>query len=372
MARDARLLAGVAVVLCVAVGAATSASGQAVPGDAFVVEHWNGAAWKVAHVVPPRGGGKLRAVTAISPTDLWAVGSAVRTSRPFAEHYNGTYWSPVVLPARSRGSQPGLNAVSADSANDVWAVGSIGPHTHTLIEHFNGKAWKVVPSPSTRGWTLRGVAAVTRRNAWAVGSLAVKTKNSRPLIEHWKGSSWRRVSSPNPPGPEDELLAISARSARDIWAVGDYRSRGATRPLVLHWNGRRWKQVASHGPPLGGALWGVTAIGAKDAWAVGQGATRPLAEHWNGRAWDVVSVRAPAGSTAPFLAAVSASSPSDVWAAGQDGYEPHAKALVEHWDGRAWTSFPTRTVGDEILTGIAAVSRSNVWAVGERLLESLR
>lgn len=369
MARDSRLLAGVAAALCLAAGLAGSATGQALPGNALVVEHWNGTAWRKT---PARGGSELRAVTAISPTDVWAVGSNVRTTHPLAEHYNGTSWSAVVLPARSRGSQPELDAVSADSAKDVWAVGSIGPHTHTLIEHFDGKAWKVVPSLPTPGWRLMGVAALTRRNVWAVGSLAVKTKNSRPLIEHWNGSSWRRVPSPNPRGPEDELLAISARSAHDVWAVGDYRTRGETRPLVLHWNGRRWKQVATPSPPRGGALWGVTAIGAKDAWAVGMGARRSLAEHWNGRAWRVVSVRAPAGLPAPSLVAVSASSSTDVWAAGQYGYGVHAKALVEHWDGHAWTSSPTRIAGSVVLFGITAVSGRNVWAVGERASGSLR
>src|SRR5262249_53369543 len=148
------------------------------------------------------------------------------------------------------------------------------------------------------GTKLMGVAAVTRRNAWAVGSVAVKTKNSRPLIEHWNGSSWRREPAPNPSGPEDELLAISARSAHDIWAVGDHRAKGHTHTLVLHWDGRRWRQVPSSSPGAqDSSLWGVTVIGAKDAWAVGVSGTGPLAEHWNGRAWRVVPVRPPAGSS---------------------------------------------------------------------------
>jgi hypothetical protein len=359
MARDARLLAGLVVALCSAAGLAGSASGQALPGNAFVVEHWNGAAWRMARAVPPRGGSDLRAVTAISPTNLWAVGSAVRTAHPLAEHYDGTSWSPVFLPTPDKRARPELNAVSAGSANDVWAVGSIGPHTHTLIEHFNGRAWETVSSPQITGYNLRGVAAVTRRNAWAVGSLAVKTKNSRLLIEHWNGSSWRRVPSPNPMGREDELLSISAWSADDIWAVGDHRSEHQTRPLALHWDGRRWQQVPTPSPPDGGALWGVTAIGAKDAWAVGGS----LAEHWNGRAWRLVSVRAPAGSTATFLRAVSAASPTSVWAVGQDGNK-RVKALVEHWNGHAWTSFSTANAGYKSLFGIAAVSARNVWAVG--------
>jgi hypothetical protein len=86
VARDARLLTGIVVVLCVAVGAARSSSGDALSGDALVVEHWNGAAWRQTAAVRPRGGSELRAVTAISPTDIWAVGSDVRTTHPLAEH----------------------------------------------------------------------------------------------------------------------------------------------------------------------------------------------------------------------------------------------------------------------------------------------
>jgi hypothetical protein len=71
VARDSRLLAGVAAALCLAAGLAGSATGQALPGNALVVEHWNGTAWRKT---PARGGSELRAVTAISPTDVWAVG----------------------------------------------------------------------------------------------------------------------------------------------------------------------------------------------------------------------------------------------------------------------------------------------------------
>lgn len=376
MARDPRLLGVVVVALCLTAGLAGSASGRTPPRDVLFVEHWNGAAWRTTPAVAPRGDSELHAVTAVSPTDLWAVGSYVEATRrfasfPLAEHYNGTSWSPVVLPTPNKRVEPELDAVSATSAKDVWAVGLIGSMSrrgrrnssgHTLIEHFDGKAWKVMPSVRARGSRLLGVAALTRRNAWAVGLLAVKRIYSRPLIEHWNGSAWHRTASPNPRGSEDALVAISARSARDIWAVGNYRSRGETQPLVVHWNGLRWMQVASPSLSEGGSLWGVAAIGANDAWAVGAGRKGPLTEHWNGRAWRVVSARSPAaGSINTSLTAVSASSPTDVWSIGEDVHPP-VKALVDHWNGRAWSS---RTTGG-YLFGIASLSARDVWAVGIR------
>jgi hypothetical protein len=389
VAGNARLLASVVVALCLAAGLAGWASGQTPPGSPLLVEHWNGAAWKVTHAAAPRGASELHAVTAVSPTDLWAVGSYERATRkfasfPLAEHYDGTSWSRVVLPTPSKRVEHGLDAVSATSAKDVWAVGWIGSLSrrgrtnssgHTLIEHFDGKGWKVMPSVRARGSELLGVAALTPRNAWAVGLLAVKRIYSRPLIEHWDGSAWHRVASPNPRGSEDALVAIAARSARDIWAVGNYRSRGETQPLVLHWNGHGWKQLAT--PSRGGSFSGVAVLGAKDAWAVGAGRTGPLTEHWNGRAWRVVSVRLPAGSSAinSSLSTVSASSSTDVWAAGQDWYKH--RALVEHWDGHAWTTSRAPTAGYDSISGIAVLSARDVWAVGVktarlRPLEGLR
>jgi hypothetical protein len=264
-----------------------------------------------------------------------------------------------------------IDAVSAGSAKDVWAFGSIWPHTHTLIEHFNGKAWRVVPSLHVAGTKLMGCRCGGASDRLG-GRVAGSEKEEQP-------SAYRALerlfvearTEPEPERPEDELLAISARSARDIWAVGDHRAGHHTRTLALHWDGRGWKQVASPSPTAtDSSLWGVTAIGAKDAWAVGVSGMRPLAEHWNGRAWRVVPVRPPAGSTESFLRAVSASSSTDVWAAGQDGYKP--KALVEHWDGHAWTSAPTAAVSSHILSGIAGVSASDVWAVGTNAPTGLR
>jgi hypothetical protein len=67
MARDTRLLARVLIALGLAAGLAGAASGQALPGNSLLVEHWNGAVWTVSR---SRGGTELRAIAAISPTNL--------------------------------------------------------------------------------------------------------------------------------------------------------------------------------------------------------------------------------------------------------------------------------------------------------------
>ncbi|MHB8600477.1 MAG: hypothetical protein ACYDER_27170, partial [Ktedonobacteraceae bacterium] len=64
------------------------------------------------------------------------------------------------------------------------------------------------------------------------------------------------------------------------------------------------------------------------------------------------------------LYAVAAVSTSDVWAVG-DSQTIHGPgvALIEHWDGTSWQVVASPVV-DGILLSIAAVSATDVWAVG--------
>ena len=54
--------------------------------------------------------------------------------------------------------------------------------------------------------------------------------------------------------------------------------------MVQHWNGKEWTMQASASPgTYGAALYGVTAVSSKSAWAVGERSTdtvqRSLIEH---------------------------------------------------------------------------------------------
>jgi hypothetical protein len=118
--------------------------------------HWNGTAWSRARVPSPGNTPdmQLSGVSAVSATDAWAVGySRVNTRfEPFftvAVHWNGTAWSRV--PSPNPGNENGegtsqLFAVSALSSTDAWAVGtaSSGPGLtglYIMILHWNGTAW---------------------------------------------------------------------------------------------------------------------------------------------------------------------------------------------------------------------------------------
>lgn len=376
MARNTRLLAALGVVLG-AIVLSGSAVGGALPEDGLLVEHWDGLAWTTTPATPPYGGSILNAVTAVSPTELWAVGSTVKplggvSSRPLVEHYDGAAWTPLVLRTPTPKATSDLVAVSASSAKDVWAVGStyrdMNSTVQSLIEHYDGKTWRRVRDSHTSAPELAGVAAVSRRDAWAVGRFLAHGRY-HALIEHWNGSAWHEVSIPHPGGTwgHETLDAVSSLTARNIWAVGDYERRHRYHTLVLHWNGSHWKRVVSptRGSKHESLLNGVVALGRKNAWAVGSypgpEATRPLTEHWDGRGWHIVAT--PPSSGFNVLEAVSAVSSTDVWAVGLDG---PGKPLAEHWDGHAWTVSTTALPSGVLssFAGVAAVTATDVWAVG--------
>ena len=180
-------------------------------------------------------------------------------------------------------------------------------------------------------------------------------------------ASWHVVSSPNP-GNYNSLDGVAAVSATDVWAVGNYFNPGGNNlALIEHWDGTSWS-VVSNSSPAESQLLGVTAVSATDVWAVGDyglGTGGTLIEHWDGTSWSVVASPSPTGSELYGVAAVSA---TDVWAVGvyYDSNSGNKLTLIEQWDGTSWQMIPSpnRNGIDNLLQGVAAVSATDVWAVG--------
>lgn len=278
----------------------------------------------------------------------------------------GPEWARVSIPS------PGtlenfLYGVDARTAEDVWAVGlqsSIG-RWRTLTERWDGVRWRVVPSANGPGHNvLLAVAAVAEDDAWSVGYRRERVGATlRTLIEHWDGSRWSIVPSPTPPGTS-ELVAVSAASATDVWAVGDTFDAGPNRPLIVHWNGSSWSRVPSPTPPgVSSGLFGVVALGPNDAWAVGHSDSDPFVLHWNGAVWSRVPAHDPVGYD--YLVGVTAVTPDEIWAVGYNGLS-RTETLIERWDGTAWSRVDSPSPGDRenVLTGVAAAGNDGVLAVG--------
>jgi hypothetical protein len=321
------------------------------------VMHWNGTTWiKVTSPSPGPTRNSLSAVTAVSPSDAWAAGyyyTSTGLEKTLVLHWNGTAWTKVTSPSPGP-TRNSLSAVTAVSPSDIWAVGGYATTSsgaaRTLVLHWNGTAWTKVASPNPgSGSNLQGVSALSPSDAWAAGSYTTSTGAYRTLVLHWNGTAWTKVASPNPSSGINSIYfgAVSALSPSDAWAAGYYYLPGAAaKTLVLHWNGTAWTKVASPNPGSGGStLNAVSALSPSDAWAVGgyfttaPGSTFVL--HWNGTAWTKVASPNPSSDPASggnFLNAVSALSPSDAWAVGvyYTSTGP-GKTLVLHWNGTAWT-----------------------------------
>jgi hypothetical protein len=105
-------------------------------------------------------------------------------------------------------------------------------------------------------------------------------------------------------------------------------------------------------------LYDLAVVAPNDVWAVGGAfARRAQIEHWDGTNWSVVAVQPPES----LLSGIAALSSTDVWAVGQNG----GHNLVEHWDGRRWVVVPSPIVGKyDYLTAVSTISHNDVWAVG--------
>ena len=193
--------------------------------------------------------------------------------------------------------------------------------------------------------------AISANSIFAVGAALDNRNIPTPLVEHFNGTSWKAVPVPHITG--GELLDIAILSPTDMWAVGFE----PTSVLTLHFDGTQWSQVAA---PNMGALRGVRAVATNDVWAVGsQVGANALIEHWNGTAWSIVNNPSDVNSS---LFDISVISPTDIWAAGctvtacgDAGGSP----VIEHWDGKEWNvnAAPLEGGGETALAVLTFPSR---------------
>ena len=99
-------------------------------------------------------------------------------------------------------------------------------------------------------------------------------------------------------------------------------------------------------------------------WSQSAATFSPLILHWNGSSWSLVSGLPSISQTSVRLYGVAAISASNVWAVGAYFNDANSsiQTLALHWDGSSWTVIPTPSPG--LLYSVSANSPSDVWAVG--------
>ena len=280
-------------------------------------------------------------------------------------------WGTTVsAPAGARGQ---LLGVAAASSSDVLAVGGFNPGqpptallTKPYAERWNGTGWSAtrVPLgtvyPSGQAAQLNGVTEVAPGDGWAVGTVSDPASfASKTLAYHWDGTAWTRRPTPNPAGPSqaNELNAVAARSAADVWAAGG--DNYETVSLVLHWNGTAWRQVS------------VPDIGSLDAVTVAPGrvwvAGGDQVDQFGGTTW----IKLPAPQSGLIITGL-ADNAAGLWAVGYVEFtcgegQVCTSSAAALWNGTTWTAVPAG--GGTALSGVVAAGSQVLAAAGPRVVQ---
>jgi hypothetical protein len=163
---------------------------------------------------------------------------------------------------------------------------------------------------------------------------------------------WRRVFQART-GPS-KLTGVIALRAKDAWAVGSSRD-GA---VVMRWNGSSWRSV----PLPGAAGFFPTAAAASspgNVWVAGNvgGSDTGKIMRWNGSSWQPIAL--PTGVTAQSPVVLG---PANAWVVGPTVCTGQANCTSQllHWDGAGWTSFAVPAS----ISSLAGSSTANMWATG--------
>lgn len=171
-------------------------------------------------------------------------------------------------------------------------------------------------------------------------------------------SGWRIAQAlPNGPGsgqPGLDMGSVAAVGADDAWAVGDTCPPPCgTRPgrlLVEHWGGARWRQIPS--PPDRGNFVAPPVISASSATSAWVFADDHRAWQWNGSNW--AGFRFPRDSN---ITAAAAFSRTDALALGEMSGSPY----VTRFNGSRWLRQPSPQV---LPWDVGALAPDDIWAVG--------
>jgi hypothetical protein len=211
--------------------------------------------------------------------------------------------------------------------------------------------------------SARGLLALILATAWVVTAITPAGASPAPAL-----------------GTNDSTYGtVAAVSPADVWAADNFlpdtpdSNQDATLATAAHFDGSTWTQtpVPDSGPNFN-TLFGVAATPGR-AWAVGVALdssyqAHSLVESWDGGAWHITATPK-LGTQRDILYSAAAVSASNMWAVGERQSENGMYAtLIEHWDGKSWSVVPSPNPGasGNHLYGVAAAGPSDIWAVGQR------
>ena len=270
-------------------GSAPLLGGSWAVGNNGVILFGDGEVW--SQVASPTAN-TLRAVTAASDLQVWAVGDAGTLARL---NPTNLQWITVSSPATNN------RAIKANWWSDIWAAGDGG-----VVLHYQGANWMRLDSGCLTNFYA--LDSLDPSHVWVAGAGGT--------LRFYNGTQWVRSTIPT----TVTLRGIHATAANDVWAVGDAG-------VILHWDGTAWNLSPSGVMTNLNAVW---ASAANSAWAAGAGG---LILKWDGAQW----LPETTASTANLLA-VSGRSPIAV---GETG-----ALLYRTWNGQwvGWLGLTTNAL----------------------------
>lgn len=176
--------------------------------------------------------------------------------------------------------------------------------------------------------------------------------------------SWTAQTIPNPTGAKSSRLTFdSCTAASACTSVGEFVNGGGTTvPLAERWNGTAWSAEAPPSPE--GSTWsellGVSCTASSSCAAAGLyesgAAHHALVESWNGVAWSLQTPATPGGATSTELSAISCTSSTACTAVGHYATSTSSLTLAERWNGTSWTVQSTPNPSGATESSLLAVS----------------
>jgi hypothetical protein len=231
--------------------------------------------------------------------------------------------------------------------------------TPALSQTKPGSIFKVVATPNENQGNnaLVAASASSPKDIWAVGESTI----------HFDGTKWTAFPAPFIDGVENFLTGVVDVSPTLAWAVGNVIG-GNPGQVIERWDGKEWSVFPGPNfpPNSQAALFGMASTSANDIWAVGSLDTDVagfnLFEHRDGTPWTATTIQQPPAGEA--LLGVSADATNDAWAVGFKG--ANGQTFAMHWNGSEWADVATPNVskGMNRLEAVLALSPNNAWAVG--------
>lgn len=245
----------------------------------------------------------------------------------------------------------------------VGALSAIGVPARSAA----ASAASVVPSAAEHAGVPAGFSPIASTVVphssmeYVLGTTAEKTASFRryEVLRIYHGKTLYSVVART---RNDTITSIAAGSSSQVWLGGQgrhYLNNGDyyAGPFVWRKTGNSWT-AAKLPRRTSGDLDSISASSPTNAWAAGYlpSPDNSVADvlHWNGKTWKAVDTGQPPD---PTWLSISTSSPTNVWAIQENE--------LTHWNGHVWSLHDP--AGANPVSSIATDGRKRVWAVGFRL-----